>query len=213
MIESLPRRLTEIEEQKCIDLLYKKGDQKAREVLINHNLRLVAYIIHKHFDNVGIDKDDLFSIGSIGLVKGVDSYRPEKNSKISTYLSVCITNEILLAMRYNKRQKRTMQDSLDAPIMFNNEKEKITLGDFVKAEKDYIEEVNSRMDNEKYLSKINNYLNRNEKEKMIIENFWGINGCEKIKQKEISEMCGYSQSYVSRIKNNVVKKLRIELEK
>ncbi len=212
MIENLPRRLTEVEEQKCIALLYKNGDKKAREVLINHNLRLVAYIIHKNFNNVGIDKDDLFSIGSIGLVKGVDSYSPEKNSKISTYLSVCITNEILLAMRYDKRQKRTMQDSLDAPIKINDN-ENLRLGDFVKDKKDYIEEANKRMDNEILLSKINDYLNRNEIEKMIIENYWGINGHEKIKQKKISEICGLSQSYVSRIKNKVEKKLRVELEK
>ena len=202
-----PDPLTKEEEEKYINLLLKK-DKEARNILIERNLRLVAHITKK-FENTNIDNDDLISIGTIGLIKGIDSYSLEKGTKITTYCAKCIENEILMYFRSNK--KNNLNISLDDPIGYDKEGNDITVLDVLKTEnKDFIEEM-FKEDNINLLKKYMTILTDREKE--IIEKRYGLNNSDELTQKQIAKKLNISRSYVSRIEKRAITKILREFLK
>ena len=202
-----PDPLTKEEEEKYINLLLKK-DKEARNILIERNLRLVAHITKK-FENTNIDNDDLISIGTIGLIKGIDSYSLEKGTKITTYCAKCIENEILMYFRSNK--KNNLNISLDDPIGYDKEGNDITVLDVLKTEnKDFIEEM-FKKDNINLLKKYMTILTDREKE--IIEKRYGLNNSDELTQKQIAKKLNISRSYVSRIEKRAITKILREFLK
>ena len=195
------------DEKKYIELLLKK-DKNARDILIEHNLRLVAHITKK-YENSKIDNDDLISIGTIGLIKGIDSYSLEKGTKITTYCAKCIENEILMFFRSNKKNNNNI--SLDEPIGYDKEGNDITILDVLKTPKpDYIEDMYVK-DNIKLLKKYLNTLSFREKD--IIIKRYGLNNCDEMTQKEIANELNISRSYVSRIEKRAITKILREFIK
>ena len=201
--EPLPKE----EEEKYIELLLKK-DKNARDILIEHNLRLVAHITKK-YENTNIDNDDLISIGTIGLIKGIDSYSKKHGTKITTYCARCIENEILMFFRSNKKNNNNI--SLDDPIGYDKEGNDITILDILKTPKpDYIEDMHTK-DNIKLL---NEYLKKlTEREREIIIKRYGLGDYEEQTQKEIAKELNISRSYVSRIEKRAITKILREFIK
>lgn len=193
--------LSKEEEEKYINLLLKK-DKTARDKLIEHNLRLVAHITKK-YENTNIDNDDLISIGTIGLIKGIDSYSKKHGTKITTYCAKCIENEILMFFRSNKKNNNNI--SLDDPIGYDKEGNDITILDVLKTPKpDYIEKMHQK-DNIKDLKEYIKKLTPREKE--IIIKRYGLNSEEEKTQKEIAKDLNISRSYVSRIEKRAITKI------
>lgn len=193
--------LSKEEEEKYIDLLLKK-DKHARDVLIERNLRLVAHIAKK-YENSNVDNDDLISIGTIGLIKGIDSYSLKHNTKITTYCARCIENEILMYFRANK--KNNLNISLDEPIGYDKEGNNITILDVLKTPKtDYIEQMHIK-DNIELLKKYLKLLTPREKE--IIIKRYGLNNEDEQTQKQIAKSLNISRSYVSRIEKRAITKI------
>lgn len=199
--------LSKEEEKKYIDLLFK-NDKHARDVLIEHNLRLVAHICKK-YENTKVDNDDLISIGTIGLIKGIDSYSIEKGTKITTYCAKCIENEILMFFRSNKKNNNNI--SLDEPIGYDKEGNDITILDVLKTPKpDYIEDMYIK-NNVKLLNKYLKNLSTREQE--IIIKRYGLGNEEEQTQKEIAHDLNISRSYVSRIEKRAITKILREFIK
>ena len=199
--------LSNEEEEKYIELLLKK-DKKARDILIEHNLRLVAHIVKK-FENNKVDTDDLISIGTIGLIKGIDSFSSKHGTKITTYCARCIENEILMYFRTNKKNNYNI--SLDEPIGYDKDGNDITILDVIKAPKpDYIEDM-FKNDNIKTLLKYLDVLTPREKE--IIERRYGLNNQDEETQKKIAKKLKISRSYVSRIEKRAITKILREFIK
>lgn len=202
-----PEPLSKEEEEKYITLLLNK-DPKARDKLIEHNLRLVAHIVKK-YENSNTDTDDLISIGTIGLIKGIDSYSLKHGTKITTYCARCIENEILMYFRSNK--KNNMVVSLDEPIGFDKDGNEVTILEVLKTPKpDYIDEI-SKKDNIGLLKKYLNILNTREKE--IIKRRYGLDNLDEQTQKEIAKDLNISRSYVSRIEKRATTKILREFLK
>ena len=198
--------LSKEDEEKCIKLL-KEGNIEARNKLIEHNLRLVAHIVKK-YDNKK-DNDDLISIGTIGLIKGIDSYSNSHNTKITTYIARCIENEILMYYRNNKKHNKNI--SINESIGFDKEGNEITILDVLKTPKtDHIEEMHIK-DNIELLKKYLKLLTPREKE--IIIKRYGLNGEDEITQKEIASKLKISRSYVSRIEKRALTKILREFMK
>lgn len=189
-------------------LKMQQGDQDAREKLICHNLRLVAHIVKK-YDNYLDDKEDLISIGVIGLTKAIDSYTINKKTKLGTYAAKCITNEILMHLRMNK--KRSLDISLNDPVNLDIDGEQLTLIDIISAPIDLPIENLSHQENLEYLRSILKVLDETELE--IIEWRYGLNHKETLTQKEIAKMYHISRSYVSRIEKKALLKLYREFRK
>ncbi len=199
--------LSKEEEEKYINLLLK-GNKDARDILIEHNLRLVAHICKK-YETQKIDNDDLISIGTIGLIKGIDSYSKEKGTKITTYCAKCIENEILMFFRSNKRNNNNI--SLDEPIGYDKEGNDITILDVLKTPKpDYIEEIHTK-NSIKLLKKYLKKLTAREQE--IIIKRYGLNKEAEKTQKEIAKDLNISRSYVSRIEKRAITKIFREFVK
>lgn len=203
-----PDPLTKEEEEACIKKLLLNKDKDARNMLIEHNLRLVAHIAKK-FDNNKNLNDDLISIGTIGLIKGVDSYSLKHGTKITTYCARCIENEILMYFRSNKKHLNNV--SLNEPIGFDKDGNEISLIDVLKAEnKDIVEELNTQT-NIELLHKFINILTPKEKE--IIIKRYGLYNQKEQTQKEISKQLKISRSYVSRIEKRAITKILREFIK
>jgi len=193
--------LSSEEEEKYIQLL-QMGDKEARNKLIEHNLRLVAHIVKK-FDSRSVDQDDLISIGTIGLIKGVDSYSLKHGTKITTYCARCIENEILMYFRSNNKNEKNI--SLNEPIGFDKDGNEITVMDVLKLPSpDFIEDIQTK-DNIKLLKKYINVLNDREKE--IIVKRYGLDNQEELTQKAIAKELRISRSYVSRIEKRALTKI------
>ena len=193
------------------ELLYKmnNGDKLARDKLIEHNLRLVAHIVKK-YDNKNEDIDDLISIGTIGLIKGIDSFNSNKNAKITTYISKCIENEILMYYRANKHNNKNI--SLNEHIGYDKEGDEITLLDILKTPApDFINDIHTQ-DNIKLLNKYLDVLNNREKE-IICKRYGLDNNNNKMTQREIAEYFKISRSYVSRIEKRALSKILKEYKK
>ncbi len=181
----------------------KSGDIEARNILIEHNLRLVVFLAKK-YENTGFDIEDLVSIGSIGLIKGINTYKIDKNIKLATYASRCIANEILMFLRKNKRKK--IEISLEETLNFDAEGNELHLEDILGTDNDVVpKELENCMDKE-ILKKEIDTLEEREKEIMTLR--YGLNNTKEYTQKEVAEMLGISQSYISRIEKKVVKRLQ-----
>ena len=202
-----PDPLDKDEEEKCIELL-KVGDKDARAKLIEHNLRLVAHIVKK-YENNNDDNDDLISIGTIGLIKGIDSYSKSHNTRITTYIARCIENEILMYFRNNKKHSKNI--SINESIGFDKEGNEITILDILKTDNpDFVKDIHTK-NNIELLKKYFNILNDREKE--IIIKRYGLNNEDEYTQKEIAKKLGISRSYVSRIEKRALTKMLREFIK
>lgn len=200
-----PDPLNPDEEEKCIEEMFN-GSIDARNKLIEHNLRLVAHIV-KRFDNKDVDTDDLISIGTIGLIKGIDSYKNDKKTKITTYAARCIQNEILMHFRSQKKIGPTV--SLNDSIGHDKEGNEISLMDIIKDDKntDLLEKVDLKNN----ISLLQEYLCLlNEREKEIIIKRYGLNNTKDMTQKEIADELKISRSYVSRIEKRALTKMLTE---
>lgn len=185
----------------------KSGDMKARNKLIEHNLRLVVFLAKK-YESTGYDIEDLVSIGSIGLIKGIQTYKPDKNIKLATYCSRCVANEILMFIRKNKRRKSEI--SFEDAINFDTEGNELHLEDILGTEEDIVyKEFENKVDKESLEREL--YL-LNERENLIMTLRYGLNNTDDYTQKEVAEMLGISQSYISRIEKKVIKRLQLLLE-
>lgn len=202
-----PEALSSEEEKKYIQMM-SKGDEEARNVLIEHNLRLVAHVCKK-YANSNVDQDDLISIGSIGLIKGINSYDVHKNIKLSTYISKCIDNEILMYLRSIK--KLNSEVYLEDPIGKDKDDNTITLKEILENDdKPIEEEIELKLRIKKLYEKIKSSLQ--ERERTILELRFGLNGAEPQTQHEIAKEMGISRSYVSRIETKAINKLAKEIK-
>ena len=213
----LPPPLEREQENRClIALSGLHGDSEpmtredARKQLIEHNLRLVVYLARK-FENTGICVEDLISIGTIGLIKGINTFNPEKKIKLATYASRCIENEILMYLRRNNKVK--LEVSIDEPLNVDWDGNELLLSDILGTDEDIIYKDLEHEVDKKLLTRAMTILT--DREKMIIELRFGINqkeGKEKT-QKEVAEMLGISQSYISRMEKKIIKRLKREMIK
>ncbi|WP_025028723.1 RNA polymerase sporulation sigma factor SigK [Caldalkalibacillus mannanilyticus] len=204
---AFPQPLNETDEEMYLNRL-QEGDQDARNTLIEHNLRLVAHITKK-FENTGEDTEDLISIGTIGLIKGVESYSPNKGTKLATYAARCIENEILMHLRSLKKTKKDV--SLHDPIGTDKEGNEISLIDVLKAEMDdVIDLVQLQMEKNKIYEHIHVL---DEREKEVIIGRFGLDLEKERTQREIAKELGISRSYVSRIEKRALMKLFHEFYK
>ena len=196
-----PDPLSKEEEEKCVSLMHL-GDKDARNKLIEHNLRLVAHIVKK-YDHKKNDVDDLISIGTIGLIKGVDSFSYKKGTRLTTYAAKCIENEILMYYRSDKKNSKNI--SLNESIGFDKDGNEITFLDILKTPKPDFENDIQKKDNIVLLKKYFNILDEREKE--IIIKRYGLNNEREVTQKEIAKQLGISRSYVSRIEKRALTKI------
>jgi len=200
---SYPKPLSREEEKAEIEK-YFSGDEKAKEKLIVHNMRLVAHIAKKYVSN-GYDIDDLISIGTIGLIKAVNSYQRGKSTYLATYASRCIENEILMHLRSTKKQKNEV--SLSEPIGTDKEGNDITLIDILASnELDVIDDVDTKMQVTEMLNKMDKLLDEREKKILILR--YGIGGGTPLAQREVADKLGISRSYVSRLEKAAIAKIR-----
>lgn len=197
-----PEPLSQIEEKKYLELM-RNGDVNARNILIERNLRLVAHVAKK-YAYTNVELDDLISIGSIGLIKGINSFNPEKSIKLATYTAKCIENEILMYLRSNK--KRNGDVYLNEPIGKDKDDNEITLQEILENDERNIEdEVDFKIKTKKLYEKMDSILKKREKE--ILELRYGLNGKKQKTQYEIASMFNISRSYVSRIESKAINKL------
>jgi len=202
-----PPPLSNEEEDHYVDKMLN-GDKEARSILIEHNLRLVAHIVKK-FDNKNTDTDDLISIGTIGLIKGIDTYKKTPKVKITTYAARCIQNEILMYYRSDKKNQFTI--SLNDSIGYDKEGNEINLADLLEDKQEDILDTISVKENINLLNKYLSTLNKREKE--IIIKRYGLNNEKDLTQKEIAKKMGISRSYVSRIEKRALTKILREFIK
>ena len=203
---TFPKPLDEKEEEKYLQLL-KSGDKKAKSILIERNLRLVAHIVKK-YQIPNKDIDELISIGTVGLIKAIDSFDVSKGTRLATYASRCIENEILMLFRNNKKQKS--ETFLQDPIGVDKEGNEISLIDVLSSEKDsVIDKVEMKLQIKALYNKINSALTEREGE--ILKMRYGLKDGKCKTQREIAGMLGISRSYVSRIEKKALKKLKKEL--
>ena len=204
---SLPTPLTPEEEQQTVRN-FLDGDEDARLKLIEHNLRLVVYIAKK-FDNTGVDMDDLVSIGTIGLIKAVGSYNPDKNIKLATFASRCIENEILMHLR--KTSKTRSEISLDEPLNVDWEGNTLLLSDILGTDADCVYNDVESSDECRILR--NTFEKLPPRERQILSLRFGLYGKDEMTQKEIADMMGISQSYISRLEKKIVENLKKDMQK
>lgn len=202
---SFPAPLSSQEEAKYINL-WLQGDIEARNILIEHNLRLVAHIIKKYYTQCE-DTDDLISIGTIGLIKGINTYKPEKGVRLATYASRCCENEILMYFRSMKKTSGdiSLSDALDTDAEGNS----LSLLDIISHDEDLSEKIGNKEICEKLRQCIETSLS--DREKRIIELRYGLNNTLPKTQREVSQICNISRSYVSRIEKKALQKLKIAL--
>ena len=208
--EVLPPPLEAEEEARMLELLETEDREKARSTLVERNLRLVVYIAKK-FDNTGISVEDLISIGTIGLIKAINTFNTGKNIKLATYASRCIENEILMYLRKNNKVK--LEVSIDEPLNVDWDGNELLLSDILGTEEDC---VYKNMEDEANRQMLKSAMkNLSAREKVIIDLRFGLNsrdGKEKT-QKEVADMLGISQSYISRLEKKIMKRLRSEILK
>lgn len=200
--DKLPPPLSKDEELKYL-VRAKAGDEEARNILIEHNLRLVVFLAKK-YENTTYDIEDLVSIGSIGLIKGINTYKIDKNIKLATYASRCISNEILMFLRKNKRKKAEV--SLEDALNYDSEGNELHLEDILGTDADLVpNEYEKQVDKEVLAKEIEGLPDR-DKEIMTLR--YGLNNTKEYTQKEVAVMLGISQSYISRIEKKVIRKLK-----
>ena len=200
----LPTPLTREEEAEVLSRFDE--DPRAADILIQHNLRLVVYIAKK-FESTGIGIEDLISIGTIGLIKAIHTYKPDKNIKLATYASRCIENEILMYIRKNSGQR--FEVSIDEPLNTDWDGNELLLSDVLSSDEvDVVTEIAEREERQAIRDCV---ARLEERERVIIELRYGLNGGEEMTQKEVADLLGISQSYISRLEKKIIAKLRDEL--
>ncbi|PYZ97936.1 RNA polymerase sporulation sigma factor SigE [Alteribacter lacisalsi] len=205
--EALPPPLTKEEEAHLLKKL-PSGDEAVRSMLIERNLRLVVYIARK-FENTGINIEDLISIGTIGLIKAVNTFDPEKKIKLATYASRCIENEILMYLRRNNKIRSEV--SFDEPLNIDWDGNELLLSDVLGTEEDIITRgIEDRVDRKLLVKALETLSSR---EKQIMELRFGLAGGEEKTQKDVADLLGISQSYISRLEKRIIKRLRKEFNK
>jgi len=203
--DSLPAPLSPEEEQRLLQD-YDGTQQEIRQILIEHNLRLVVYIARK-FDNTGIGLEDLISIGTIGLIKGVNTYRGDKNTKLATYCSRCIENEILMFLRKSVNQRTEI--SIDEPLNTDWDGNELLLSDVLGTEPDCVmRPVEDDVEKQILISVL---CRLPEREKLIISLRFGLNGQDELTQKEVADRLGISQSYISRLEKRIIQRMKKEM--
>lgn len=205
--ETLPPPLTREEEETIVEQI-RQGDDSNRDLLITHNLRLVVYIAKK-YESKTAGAEDLVSIGTIGLMKAVRTFNPDKNIKIATYASRCIENEILMYLRKASNSKIEM--SFDEPLSIDWDGNELTLRDVLGSEPDEISQELEYEDEKRLLRYI--VSNLSQKEKSIMEQRFGLNGTTLLTQKELADDMGISQSYISRLEKRILSKIKDEMER
>ena len=200
--DMLPEPLSkEVEEDMIIKM--QLGDLEAKDILIEHNLRLVVFLAKK-YENTGVDLEDLVSIGTIGLIKGVNTYQSGKNIKLATYVSRCIDNEILMHLRKNKKIKTEV--SIDSSLSYDGEGNELHLEDVLGTDPDIVSrEIEEESDKKLMLEEVKKLRPR---DRDIIVLRYGLLGNDELTQKEVAEKLGISQSYISRIEKKVIRRLR-----
>ena len=205
--DTLPPPLTKAEEKIIMDKIVS-GDEKAREPLIVHNLRLVVYIAKK-FESPSANAEDLISIGTIGLIKAVNTFNPAKKIKLATYASRCIENEILMFLRKSSQLKHEV--SIDEPLNTDWDGNELLLCDVLGSDPDDINtNIETELERSLVLSAVNNL---NERECLIMQLRFGLNGKKEHTQKQVADMLGISQSYISRLEKKIIKQLKTQLDK
>lgn len=205
--DALPMPLSPEEESDAMRRL-SEGDNEVKSVLIEHNLRLVVYIARK-FDNTGVDTEDLVSVGTIGLIKAVNSFVPEKNIKLATYASRCIENEILMYLRRIVRLR--LEVSLDEPLNVDFDGNELLMSDVLGTDPDLVSKnIENTVEKQLLWEAINKLSQR---EKTIMEMRFGLTGTEEKTQKEVADMMGISQSYISRLEKKIILRLKKEIAK
>lgn len=203
--ESFPKPLSKKAEQELI-LKAENGDEAARKKLIEHNLRLVAHISKKYYTATD-EQDDLISIGTIGLIKGINSFKSEKGTKLATYCARCIENEILMYFRNNK--KLSQEVSFSEPIDTDSEGNPLTLMDIIYIDNTIVDDIDTKNKLNKLSEIINNIKSQREKE--IIVKRYGLNGMKPLTQREIADNLNISRSYVSRIEKKILTEIKKSL--
>ena len=206
----LPAPLEGEEEAKQLEKLINENDESARRMLIEHNLRLVVYIAKK-IDNTGVGVEDLISIGTIGLIKGINTFKTDKNIKLATYASRCIENEILMYLRRNNKTK--LEVSIDEPLNVDWDGNELLLSDILGTDEDVI---SRGLENEVEKSLLKKAIEKlNKREKSIVERRFGLTNKEgeEMTQKEVADFLGISQSYISRLEKKIMNRLKKEIVK
>ena len=202
--DKLPEPLSKEDEIKYVELSMQ-GDEFARNKLIEHNLRLVVFL-SKKYENTGVDLEDLVSIGTIGLIKGVNTYKLDKNIKLATYASRCIDNEILMFLRKNKRRRGEV--SFEDSLSYDSEGNELRLEDILGTEADIVTRGLEEEVEKKILYQELRKLNARDKEIMVMR--YGLFDNKELTQKEVAKKLGISQSYISRIEKKVINRLKIQ---
>ncbi len=203
--QGFPQPLTEKEEKEYF-IKYKNGDKEAKDKLINHNLRLVAHIVKKYAGTS--EADDLISVGTIGLIKAINTYEYGKGTQLSTYAARCIENEILMLLRVSKKHKNVM--SLDESLGQDKDGNDIELADVIPSDE---EEILSQVENNVITSKINNLIDQklDERESLILKMRYGIGGKTALTQREVAKKLGISRSYISRLETKAIEIIKKEV--
>ncbi len=201
-LDRLPEPLSKEEEYKYVELA-NAGDKNAKDILIEHNLRLVVFLAKK-YENTKVDLEDLVSIGTIGLIKGVNTYKNDKNIKLATYASRCIDNEILMFLRKNKKRKTEI--SFEDSLSFDSEGNELHLEDILGTDNDIItKEIENNEDQKMLYQELEN-LNERDKKIMVLR--YGLYNNDEMTQKDVAKLLGISQSYISRIEKKVIKRIK-----
>lgn len=202
-----PKPLSAADEKKYLARV-AQGDKEARNILVEHNLRLVAHIVKKYYTGTN-DYDDLLSVGVVGLIKAINTFDAAKTRRLSSYASICIQNEILMMFRNNKKtqQEISLSESVDSDKDGNN----LVLMDVIAVDDDIVERIDTKFKSEKLQQYINEELD--EREKTVLELRYGLNGHKEKTQREIAAMLNISRSYISRIETKALKKLRQRYDK
>lgn len=205
--ENLPAPLSAVKEREILDEIMN-GDESKREILIIHNLRLVVYIAKK-FENTGIGIEDLISIGTLGLIKAVNTFCPDKKIKLATYASRCIENEILMFLRKTANRKKEV--SFDEPLNVDWDGNELLLSDVLGSDADEVNRGIELQDEKRQLLDVVESLDDREKQILIMR--FGLYDTKEYTQKQVADILGISQSYISRLEKRIIEKLKKELEK
>jgi RNA polymerase sporulation-specific sigma factor len=207
-LKTFPNPLTPAKERECLERL-KEGDQEARRLLIEHNMRLVAHVVKK-YQYTDYDTEDLLSVGTIGLIKAVNTFKPDRGSRLATYAAKCVENEILMLLRSHKKYSREV--SLYEPIGVDKDGESIHLVDVIQMEnEDVLEQMILDQDVRELYQAYKTCLNDNEKQ--VVRMRYGLFGGKEYTQREIAQAMGLSRSYISRIEKRGLEKIGKEMRK
>ena len=205
--DTLPPPLDKADEEKAI-IAMENGDECAKKLLTEHNLRLVVYI-SRRFENTGVNLEDLISIGTIGLIKAINTFRSDKNIKLATYASRCIENEILMFLRKSNQYKNEI--SIDEPLNVDWDGNELLLSDILGTDDDTVNKgIESEVEKQLLLEEIEKLCPR---EKQIMKMRFGLSGKKEMTQKQVADEVGISQSYISRLEKRIIKSIRRNLEK